>query len=374
MFSRIWTIMRKEFIQIVRDPRTLAIMFIMPVMQLILLGYTATTNLDHIPTAVLDQDKSAESRDLMDTYRASNYFDINFVINNEAELRDLMDRGSARAGLIIPLGYARDLQRDHHAEIGFVIDGSEPNVANTALAAATTVGQAKSTTIIQKLLPGINPARLPGIEVRPRVWYNPELASSNYMIPALIGMILTFLTTFLTATAIVRERERGTIEQLIVTPLKSYELIVGKILPYVLIAIGDTVEVLVIGVLWFKVPVHGSLTLLFALVGLSLFSSLGLGLFISTVARTQQEAMLLAWFTMLPAVFLSGFFFPLEAMPWVLQAISYVIPLRYFLIISRGIILKGVGIEYLVNEALALAIFGAVLMTLAALRFRKRLE
>jgi ABC-2 type transport system permease protein len=151
-------------------------------------------------------------------------------------------------------------------------------------------------------------------------------------------------------------------------------LIVGKIVPYVLIAIGDTVEVLVIGVLWFKVPVHGSLTLLFALVGLSLFSSLGLGLFISTVARTQQEAMLLAWFTMLPAVFLSGFFFPLEAMPWVLQAISYVIPLRYFLIISRGIILKGVGIEYLVNEALALAIFGAVLMTLAALRFRKRLE
>lgn len=372
--SRIAPITRKEFIQIIRDPRTLAIMFLIPIIQLIMLGYAATTNVEHLPTAILDQDKSRESRDLIDAYRVSNYFDIDYVASNEAELRRLIDSGAAKAGIIIPAGYATDLARDHRAQIGFLIDGSDPGVANPALSAAALIGQSRSLTIIQQIIPGIDPSRMPGIDVRARVLYNPDLRSSNFLIPGIIAMILQFLTTLLTATSIVRERERGTIEQLIVTPLKSFELIVGKMIPYILIAFLDTIEVLIVGVVWFKVPVNGSVALLLIFCAVALMSSLGLGLFISTVARTQQEAMLLAWFTMLPSIFLSGFFFPIEAMPLALRALSYLVPLRYFLIVVRGIVLKGIGAELLIPELLALILFGVVILVFAALRFSKRLE
>ena len=212
------------------------------------------------------------------------------------------------------------------------------------------------------------------VEVRARVWYNPDLVSAYFMIPALIGMILQLLTSMLTATSIVRARERGTIEQLIVTPIRPLELILGKIIPYVLLAFFDMLEILVVGPLWFGVPIRGSLGLLLALSGLFLIGSLGIGLFISTVTRTQQEAMMLTYFTLLPTVFLSGFFFPLAAMPPVLRALSYVVPLRYYLIIIRSVVLKGVGASALVPEIVALAIFGTVVMVAAALRFRKRLD
>lgn len=212
------------------------------------------------------------------------------------------------------------------------------------------------------------------IQVRTQVWYNPGMVSAYYMIPALIGLILQFLTTMLTSTSIVRERERGTIEQLIVTPIRSWELVVGKLAPYVLIAFGDTLEILFVGVLVFNVPINGSLALLLALVALFLVTTLGLGLLISTLANTQQEAMLTTMFTVLPSIFLSGFFFPLAAMPKVLQWISYAIPLRYFLIIVRGIVLKGVGAPVLWPEIFALSLFAAVVMGAAALRFRKSLD
>ena len=211
-------------------------------------------------------------------------------------------------------------------------------------------------------------------QVRSQIWYNPDLISAHFMIPAMIGMILQFLTTILTATAIVRERERGTIEQLIVTPIRSWELVVGKLAPYVIIAFIDTVEILVAGVLIFGVPINGSLPLLLALAGLFLVSTLGLGLFISTISNTQQEAVLTAMFTMLPSIFLSGFFFPLAAMPPFLQVLSYGVPLRYFLIVVRGIIIKGIGPEALYPEIIALSIFAIVIMGGAALRFRKRLD
>lgn len=212
------------------------------------------------------------------------------------------------------------------------------------------------------------------IQVRTQVWYNPGMVSAYYMIPALIGLILQFLTTMLTSTSIVRERERGTIEQLIVTPIRPWELVVGKLAPYVLIAFGDTLEILFVGVLVFNVPINGSLALLLALVALFLVTTLGLGLLISTLANTQQEAMLTTMFTVLPSIFLSGFFFPLAAMPKVLQWISYAIPLRYFLIIVRGIVLKGVGAPVLWPEIFALSLFAAVVMGAAALRFRKSLD
>jgi ABC-2 type transport system permease protein len=376
MNNRLFAIMRKEFIQIRRDRRTLAIMFLIPVFQLIMFGYAVTTDVKHLPMAVLDRDKSAASRELIDTYQASTYFDIAYTVGSESELAYLMDSGAARAGLIVPAGYGADLARRGSAQISLAIDGSDPTVANTALAAAQTIGQAKSAEIVQTMLSrsGLNVSEMPGLDVRTRVWYNPDLASANYMVPALIGVILQVLTAMLTALAIVRERELGTIEQLIVTPLQPWELVVGKIVPYVLIAFFDTMEVLIIGTLWFKVPINGSVVLLLSLACLFVMSSLGIGLFISTVARTQQEAMLLAFFTMLPSIFLSGFMFPLAAMPAALRALSYGIPLTYFLVIVRGIVLKGVGLEMLVPQVVALTIFGVAIMSLSTLRFRKRLE
>ena len=370
---RTLAVMRKEFIHIFRDPRTLAVMFLIPIIQLVLLGYAATTDVDHISTAVFDQDRTAQSRELIETYQTSGYFDINYYVASEEALSRLIDGGKARAGLLIPVGYSRDLAREGTAHVSVVIDGSDPSIANAALSAATAVGQAKSAEIVQQMM-GIDPEELPGLEVRPRVWYNPELSSTNFMIPGLIGTVMQFLTTFLTSMAIVRERERGTIEQLIVTPLKSYELIIGKLVPYVVIAFGDTLEVLAVGSFWFGVPIHGSLWLLLALSVLALMTSLGLGLFISTISNTQQESMLLSYFIMLPSIFLSGFMFPIAAMPKVLQYFSYAVPLTYFLVIVRGIMLKGIGLELLADQVIAMAVFGVRLLVLSAARFRKRLE
>ena len=370
---RTLAVMRKEFIHIFRDSRTLAVMFLIPIIQLVLLGYAATTDVDHISTVVFDQDRTAQSRELIDTYGASGYFDINYYVSNEEALARLIDGGKARAGLLIPAGYSKDLAREGTAQVSVVIDGSDPSIANAALSAATAVGQAKSAEIVQQMM-GIDPEEQPGLEVRPRVWYNPELASANFMIPGIIGTIMQLLTTFLTSMAIVRERERGTMEQLIVTPLKSYELIIGKLIPYVFIAFLDTLEVLAVGAFWFGVPIRGSILLLLALSVLALMTSLGLGLFISTVSNTQQEAMLLSYLIQLPSIFLSGFMFPIAAMPRVLQYFSYGVPLTYFLIIVRGIVLKGIGLELLIEQVMAMAIFGVVILTLSAARFRKRLE
>lgn len=376
MNTRLFSLIRKEFIQIIRDPRTLALTFVMPVMQLLLLGYAATNDVRNVPLAVFNQDKSQASRELLDAYRAADYFRLDFDVTSEEELQALINNGSARAGLIIPPGYSDALAAGQTAPVAFVIDGSDPTVAGTALAAATFIGQAKSTRITLERLAarGQAGALKPPLEVRTQVWYNPDLISAYYMIPALIGMILQFLTVILTATAIVRERERGTIEQLIVTPIRAWELMVGKLAPYVIISFINTLEILAAGVLLFGVPINGSLPLLLLLAALFLVTTLGLGLFISTIANTQQEAFITSFFTMLPSIFLSGFFFPLAAMPQVLQWASYAIPLRYFLIIVRGIVLKGVGVEALWPEIIALSIFAVVIMGGAVLRFRKRLD
>jgi ABC-2 type transport system permease protein len=374
--NRLIALVRKEFIQIVRDPRTLYITFAIPVIQLFLLGYTATTDVRNVPLAVFDQDRGPAARRLIDAYRAADYFRVIRDVGSEAEMRSLIDDGDALAGMVIPPDYGQKIAGGQTATVAFALDGSDPTVASTSLAAAELIGQAHSTELTVERLArsGISSAIKPSLEVRAQVWYNPDLVSAFFMVPALIGMILQLMTSMLTATAIVRERERGTIEQLIVTPLRSGELIVGKMVPYVIIAFFDTLEILVVGTLWFGVPIRGSLSLLLMLTALFLVGSLGIGLFISTVARTQQEAMMLSWFTLLPTVFLSGFFFPLAAMPPILRAISYIIPLRYYLIIIRSVLLKGVGAESLVSEIVALSIFGVVVMVAAALRFRKRLD
>ena len=375
MHSRLITLIRKEFIQILRDPRTLVLTFFFPIVMLFLLGYAATNDVRNIPLAVYDQDKSAESTRLLEAYQAADYFKIAYEVNSPDELRKLMDNGSVKAGIIIPPDYAETISTGEKTEIAFIIDGSDPTLASTALSAATLIGQAKSNNLVAKqmMLVGQGSA-MTLVEVRSQVWYNPELVSANFMIPGLIGMILQFLTTMLTSTAIVREREYGTIEQLIVTPIRPWELVVGKLAPYVLIGFLDTIEILIIGVLVFDITINGSILLLLLLCALFLVTTLGIGILISTVAKTQQEAMLTTLMTIMPSVFLSGFFFPLAAMPVVLQAISYLVPLRYFLIMVRGVVLKGVGLESIYFEVLLLALYGTIIMTLAAIRFRKKLD
>jgi ABC-2 type transport system permease protein len=374
--SRLRSLIRKEFIQIARDKRTLILVLIIPIMQLFLLGYAATSDVRNVPLAVYDQDRGAQARRLLAAYRAAEYFKITYDVGSEDELRSMIDSGKARAGLIIPSDYSDDVLAGQTAQVMFVLDGSDPTVASTALSAAKLIGQAYATQVLAERLSsyGQSDTMDEPVQVGTIVWYNPDLISAHFMIPGVIGMILFALTSILTASAIVRERERGTIEQLIVTPIRSWELVVGKLLPYVILALLNAFEVLAIGHYWFGVPIRSSLWLITAASLLFLLSSLGIGLLASTIANTQQEAMLTVWMLLLPSIFLAGFFFPLEAMPRILQWISYIFPLRYYLVIIRSLMLKGVGIPALREDILALAIFGVAIMTLASMRFRKRLD
>jgi ABC-2 type transport system permease protein len=376
MKTRLVSLIRKEFIQIQRDARTLVLVLVIPIMQLLLLGYAATNDVRNVPLAVYDQDRGPAARELLDAYRAADYFKLAFDVGSEQELRDLIDQGKARAGLIIPPNYSKQIYGSGASQVAFVLDGSDPTVASTSLSAAQLIGQQYSTRVMLARLArrGQTNVLKPPTEVNTQVWYNPDLISAYFMIPGVIGMILYALTSILTATAVVRERERGTIEQLIVTPIRSWELMVGKMVPYVILAILNTLEVLAIGHWWFKVPIRGQLSLILALSGLFLLTSLGIGLLASTFANTQQEAMLTVWMTLLPGIFLSGFFFPLDAMPKILQWFSYLMPLRYYLTIIRSLMLKDISASVLRENIIALAIFGVSLMTIAALRFRKRLD
>ncbi len=375
MNSRLTSIIRKEFIQIFRDTRTLVMILIIPIMQLFLLGYSATSDVRNIPLAVLDQSRSPESRALLDSYRAADYFRIAYTVTSEAEIEALISSGEARAAVIIPPDYAQRLN-DGEAQVAFILDGSDPTSASTALSAAQLISQSHATEILSERFArsGSNLRLRPPVEARTTVWYNPDMVSAHFMIPGVIGMILYAIAAILTATSIVRERERGTIEQLIVTPIRPWELIVGKLTPYVILGFFNTVEVLAVGHWWFGLPIRGDLGLILLLSVVFLITGLGIGLFASTIANTQQEAMLTVWMTLLPSIFLSGFFFPLEAMPKFLQWLSYLMPLRYYLVIIRALLLKGVGLELIRGDVLAMTLFAVGIMTAAALRFRKRLD
>jgi ABC-2 type transport system permease protein len=376
MHSRLSSLIRKEFIQIIRDPRTLVIAILIPVMQLFLLGYAATNDVRNIPLAVFDQDRGQAARALLNAYRSSDYFLLTYDVNAEAEIYDLIDSGEAGAGLIIPPNYSTEIRTGGYAVVMFIFDGTDATATKTALAAAQQIGNAHATEVQNERLERSGMAlsdQLP-LEVRTQVWYNPDLEDAYFMVPGLIGIILYMITAILTASAIVRERERGTIEQLIVTPIRSWELVVGKITPYVLIALFNTLQTILIGSWWFGVPIRSNMVLILTLSSLFLLTSLAIGLLASTIAETQQEAMITVFATMLPAMMLSGYIFPIEAMPEWLQFVSYLIPLRYYLTIIRSLLLKGVGIQALHMEILALVVFGFGLMALASLRFRKRLD
>ena len=375
MNSRLMSIIRKEFVQIFRDPRTLVLVIVMPIMQLFLLGYAATSDVRNIGMAVLDQSQTPQSRALLDAFRAADYFKIEYSVGSQQEYQALIEAGDVRVALVIPPDYDQRLL-EGNAKVLMVLDGSDASIGATALSTSKLIGQSFATKILteQAVLTGRAATITPPLEVRTQVWYNPDLDSAYFMIPGVIGMILSFVTTILTATTIVRERERGTIEQLIVTPIRSWELILGKLLPYVFLAFIETFEIIIIGHFWFGVPVRGSLTLITITSGLFLMSSLGIGLLASTIANTQQEAMLTVMMYNLPSIFLSGFFFPLEAMPRFLQLVSYAIPLRYYLIVIRALLLKGVGAGAIQNEIIGLTLFGIGIMSFAAMRFRKRLD
>jgi ABC-2 type transport system permease protein len=375
MNSRLVSIIRKEFIQIFRDVRTLVMILIIPIMQLFLLGYSATNDVRNIPLAVLDQSRSAESRALLDSYRAADYFRIAYDVGSEAEIGQLIESGKARAAIIIPPDYAQRLA-EGKAQVAFILDGSDPTSASTALSAAQLISQAHAIDLLAETFArtGQNMRVQQPVTVHTTVWYNPDLISAHFMIPGVIGMILYAIAAILTATSVVRERERGTIEQLIVTPIRPWELIVGKLMPYVILGFFNTIEVLAVGHWWFGMPIRGDLGIILILSVIFLTTGLGIGLFASTIANTQQEAMLTVWMTLLPSIFLSGFFFPLEAMPAVLRWISYLMPLRYYLVIIRSLLLKGVGLEMIQFDVFAMTLFAVVIMTAAALRFRKRLD
>ncbi len=375
MNSRLVSIIRKEFIQIIRDKRTLVLILVMPIIMLFLLGYAATNDVRNVPMAVFDQSRGPEARALLDAYRTADYFKLAYIVDSNAEMQSLIEDGRAKAGLIIPPDYAQQLNKGS-AQVSFILDGSDPTVASTALSAAQLIGQDFSTGIMAVRITRVGQSFnvQPPVEVRTTVWYNPDMISAYFMIPGLIGLILTSIIGIVTATSVVRERERGTIEQLIVTPIRAWELMIGKIMPYIILGLFDAVMIISVGHWWFGVPVNGSLGLIFLLSAVYLLSTLGIGLFVSTIANTQQEAMLTVFMTILPSIFLSGFIYPLAAMPMVLQWISYLIPLRYFLTIIRALMVKGVGIESILPDVIAMSIFGVLIMGAAALRFRKRLD
>ncbi len=373
---RFRALIKKEMTHMLRDPRTLIFIFIMPILQLVLLGYANNTDVKNVPTVVFDQDNSASSRALLDSFRATGYFSFDYIANNDADVNRLIDGGNVKVAIVIPPTYSSDLVAGKTAQVSVLIDGSDPTIASAVLSAATLAGQAKGISIRtqQLALQGVNSTGASPIDIRTRVLYNPDLLGSYNIVPGLIAMILFQTATSLTALAIVRERERGTIEQLIVTPIRSWELVLAKIIPYILVSFANTILILVVGTFLFGVPLRGSLILLFALTGLYLLPTLGLGLLISTVAQTQQQAQLMTMPIMLPSFMLSGFLFPISSLPVVLQVVGNLLPLTYFIYIMRAIVIKGAGLDLILPQTLALTAFAVVLLGLAAWRFRKTLD
>jgi ABC-2 type transport system permease protein len=374
-FQRYWSIVKKEFIQIKRDKASFGIAIGMPVMMMLLFGYAVATQLEHISTVVLDQSRTAESRELVKSFQNTLYFDIEEQVNSMEAVEQSISSGKAHAALVIPPDYSTELLNKERPQVQLIIDGSDPTTARTAFSSGMMAGERYGMKVMEELgekLP--QKTQIGGVEVSTRVLYNPSLRNQNFTIPGLVGLIMQNITVLLTAFALVRERERGTIEQLIVTPIKSSELILGKLTPYVLIGFLDFLFSLALGMLWFQVAIRGSLSLLIFLGAGFVICALAIGILISTISKTQLQAMQLSFLIILPSVLLSGFVFPREAMPQIIQWLGYAMPLTYFLNILRGIITKGVGMEYLIKDVAMLFGLGAFLLGLSVVRFRKKLD
>ncbi|MFZ7120817.1 MAG: ABC transporter permease [Eubacteriaceae bacterium] len=372
--KRFWAIVKKEFIQIKRDKASFVIAIMMPLMMMLLFGYAVVTELDDISMVVLDQSNTEESRELIDTYKNTLYFNVFGTVQNYESIERSINEGSVHAALIIPPDYSKNLINGNGTTVQFIVDGSDPTTARTAFSSGVLAAQNYGSTKIEEINQKIMQNNINGLKISTKVLYNPTMRNQNYTIPGLIGLIMQNITIILTAFALVREKERGTLEQLLVSPIKSPELILGKLIPYIIIGFIDFIYALMLGIYWFNVPVAGNMILLIFLGSGFVICALSIGILISTIAKTQLQAMQMTFLALLPSVLLSGFVFPREAMPKIIQLLGNLIPLTYFLNIVRGIILKGVGIEYLLNDVILLFVLGLFLLVLSIVRFRKKLD
>jgi ABC-2 type transport system permease protein len=371
MFRTVRHIIRKEFIQTFRDRRMLFPIFVAPVVQLILFGYAVTTDIKHISLAVLDYDRTLESRHLVSSFSQSESFNLNFYLKSPQEIDRLLEKENIKAAVVIPRNFERNLKKGAQTSLQVILDGTDANSATIIMSYISQLIAKHSENIFNEIRGNGGG----GIVVsQPRVWYNPNLKSSVYMVPGVICLILLITTLLLTSMAVTKEREMGTLEQLIVSPIKPWELILGKTIPFVFIGFCDVVLIISAGKLIFDVPIRGNLLFLFGVALLFVLTTLSLGLFISTISRTQQQAMMTAFFFAVPAMLLSGIFSPIENMPRIIQHITLLNPLRYFSTAVRGILLKGNDISILWPQVLALFIFGITASVFSSLRFKKYLE
>jgi len=359
----------KEAVQLRRDRFTLAMMLGIPAMQLILFGYAIRTEVRHLPTVVLDESHTPESRALVSVLRNTGNFDITEWVSSRAELADRIEGGKASAGLVIPRDYMRDIKRGRTASAQMIVDAADPMASSAAMSGAARAGAARAA-----ILSGADSRRSTPLEVRVRPWYNPGMRDAVYIVPGIIGVLLSLTMVLITSIAIVRERERGTLEQLIVTPIDKTSLILGKIVPFLIIGFVQMSVILVLGWLLFDIPVRGSLALLYGMGFAFIVANLGLGLLMSTLVRSQLQAMQLGFLFLLPNILLSGFMFPRSAMPAPAQWLGSALPLTYFLDVLRGVLLKGVGLDHLWQEGLILTLFAIALVTLSVIRFSKTIE
>jgi len=370
---RLGFLVRKEFQELRRNPRMFPVIFVAPVLQLFILGYAATTDVKNVPLVVVDADRSAASHDLIARFDGSPYFTVVGVTSDDDEVRRAIEARRAWMALTIPPEYGDMIGRGQPVVLQIVTDGTDSNSATVGMAYASTLVTERAAELAAARRPPGAPA-VGSIEARIRVWFNPQLLSLHFMVPGVLALLLMVITAVLGSMAIVREKELGTLEQLNVTPLKRWELIVGKLLPFGLIGIVDVLLVVSVAVLWFEIPLRGSFPLLFGLSLVYLLCTLGLGLLVSTISHNQQQAMMTAvFFFMMPMIYLSGFIFPIENMPAVIEPITYLIPLRYYLVIVRGIFLKGVGLESFWQDALLMLAWGVTVLALATLRSKKTL-
>ena len=368
--SRVWPMLWKEFIQMKRDRLTLALIVGMPALQLILFGYAVQTEVRHQPTVVLDESRTSESRALVATVAHTGTFDIVGNAHSRAEVQSLIESGAAKAALIIPPDYMADIKRGRTAEAQMIVNAADPQSAAAAMSGAQLAAGART----QALLGVAGQRRVMPLDLRVRPWYNPAQRSAIFIVPGVIGVLLTLTMTLITSTAIVRERERGTLEQLIVTPIDKTSLMLGKTIPFIVVGYAQMTTALFFGKVIFDIPIRGSLLLLYVAALAFILASLGVGLLISTLARTQAQAMQLSFFFMLPNILLSGYIFPRVAMPLPAQWIGLLLPLTYYLTIIRGILLKGIGLDNLWRPTVALAGFAIVIFAISVRRFSKTME
>lgn len=375
MLRHIFAITRKEFIHLIRDPRSLTISIFLPVILLFIYGYSVSFDVKNIQVAIRDNSNSYQSRQLIDKFLHSGYFIKTATPRSETQFKDTLDSGRAKVIINIPSDFARNIEMRKKATIQVLLDGSDPNSASSSLSYINGIAlQYFSGLIVERSVLARSMASSP-INLISRIWYNESLRSLNFYIPGLISAILMMLAASLTSLCIVSEKENGTMEALIASPVKKNELMLGKILPYIFLAFWDVILVTAMGHFWFQVPIKGSLILLFLCAGFFLAGALAIGLFFSTVAQSSQEAMQLSLLaTMLPSIMLSGMVFPIENMPKVLQLITFFVPAKYFIRISRGIFLKGIGLRFFYGDVIMLSIFTFLLMALCVRSFKKRMD